>query len=270
MVVARCRSRAAQPGGDAREVSAPVSAKPRAIPAASAPGPTAEREGLQGPAEQTLEVPGFEAAAIVVPVGATSPRPVVIALHGNFDRPEWQCDVWKGIVARRCFVLCPRGIRRTDVRDRYTYGSAAQVKSEITAVLKAARHRFLDRIDVTEPVLSGFSLGAIHAARLMTEGNPPIRRAALVEGGYKTLSKARLRQFAAQGGRRLLLGCGQSVCRNAGRRLIREAGEWGLEVRVANGGDAGHTYAGAVAAALTRDFSWLLGADARFDAAAGP
>src|SRR5690606_1646561 len=38
-----------------------------------------------------LDVPGFGSANVAVPLGARSPRPLVIALHGDADRPEWPC-----------------------------------------------------------------------------------------------------------------------------------------------------------------------------------
>src|SRR5262245_18804480 len=44
-----------------------------------------------------LEVPGFRPAIVSVPTGAREPRPVWLALHGNFDRPEWQCGVWREV-----------------------------------------------------------------------------------------------------------------------------------------------------------------------------
>ena len=34
-----------------------------------------------------LDVPGFLKASVAVPLGATGPRPVLVALHGRADRP---------------------------------------------------------------------------------------------------------------------------------------------------------------------------------------
>jgi poly(3-hydroxybutyrate) depolymerase len=43
-------------------------------------------------AEQlSLSVQGYQ-PAIVVPPLLKGKRPVVVALHGNFDRPEWNCN----------------------------------------------------------------------------------------------------------------------------------------------------------------------------------
>jgi hypothetical protein len=40
-----------------------------------------------------------------LPLAATSPRPLVLGVHGNDDRPEWQCGVWRGIVGARARTI---------------------------------------------------------------------------------------------------------------------------------------------------------------------
>src|SRR5688572_24251129 len=46
-----------------------------------------------------LDVPGFRTAVVSVPADTSRARRIVVALHGNFDRPEWQCQVWRRIIA---------------------------------------------------------------------------------------------------------------------------------------------------------------------------
>jgi predicted esterase len=58
-----------------------------------------------------LPVSGFGDAVLAVPVGATRPTPVVVAVLGIGDNPEDQCAVWREIVGARAFVLCPRGAK---------------------------------------------------------------------------------------------------------------------------------------------------------------
>src|SRR5215472_933690 len=58
-----------------------------------------------------LDVPGYGAAVVAVPA-PTSPgrsRPLLVATHGAWDRPEWHCELWQRISRGRAFVLCPRG-----------------------------------------------------------------------------------------------------------------------------------------------------------------
>ncbi|HEY3237631.1 MAG TPA: hypothetical protein VGJ84_23120, partial [Polyangiaceae bacterium] len=111
-----------------------------------------------------LEVPGFRTAVVSVPTGAREPRPVWVALHGNFDRPEWQCGVWREVTGAFPFILCPRGSPRTDAPkslDRWTYLGVAQTEKELEAGLEALRSRFTGYVSDGTVVFLGFSLGAI-------------------------------------------------------------------------------------------------------------
>src|SRR5882724_562183 len=131
--------------------SPPVRAPDSSGDAAIATSPdtgTSQLSPLEASAEVApLEVPGFRTAFISIPIGATEARPVVLALHGNFDRPEWQCEVWHAAMKGHPFVVCPRGIPRGDAPpslDRWTYGKGVDVHREIEAALTALRERFGD------------------------------------------------------------------------------------------------------------------------------
>ena len=99
-------------------------AEPPALEAPVEPAPPVEPEAparpppLDGERLIALEVPGFASAVVSVPLGARAPRPILVATHGNFDRPEWQCMVWGEIVgARSCtareeFGVGPHGRQR--------------------------------------------------------------------------------------------------------------------------------------------------------------
>src|SRR5207302_3502336 len=63
--------------------------EPSASTAPAAPAP--KLAPLTGISELTaLVVPGYRDAIVSVPLGAFARRPVVLALHGNYERPEWQ------------------------------------------------------------------------------------------------------------------------------------------------------------------------------------
>src|SRR5687768_13700772 len=81
--------------GDVR--AAPVPPAPAAAPVTEvaptdrvdAPTPKAALAALRAEWLITMPVEGFRDARVTVPQGATEPRPVVVALHGAGDRPEW-------------------------------------------------------------------------------------------------------------------------------------------------------------------------------------
>jgi predicted esterase len=237
---------------------APASS-PGAAPAPSAqPGPSLPREPLAA-----LAVPGFRDAVVSFP-SRPEKAPLLVALHGNYDRPEWQCDVWRGVTQARAFVLCPRGDPRTDAprsEDRWTWNAYAAVEREVDAALAAARSTHDAFVAPGPPILAGFSLGATMAARLAVRSREPYSRLVLVEGGNEGWTRTGAKTLAARAGARVLGGCGQPVCRTrfaAAGRVLEAAG---VALHVADGGAAGHTYDGPVAAAVAAEWEWFVGDD---------
>ncbi|HEU5074316.1 MAG TPA: hypothetical protein VFU02_09085, partial [Polyangiaceae bacterium] len=194
---------------------------------------------------------------------------MVIALHGNYDRPEWQCEVWRGITGGFPWVLCPRGVPRGDApksADRWTYTTAAKALEELRAALDSLTESFPAHVDAQAPVFTGFSLGAILGVHLLAgpEGLPRVQGAVLVEGGYAGWHKARAEALMARGGARVLFACGQSACRHASKQAAQVLQKQGVQAEVVSGGEIGHTYDGAVAEAIRERWGWLTEADPRF------
>src|SRR5687767_8521091 len=73
------------PSPSASPTPTPTKSAPSAAPA-PALAPLSAAKGIV-----PLAVTGFGDAVISLPLGATEPQPIALALHGNFDRPEWQC-----------------------------------------------------------------------------------------------------------------------------------------------------------------------------------
>jgi predicted esterase len=217
----------------------------------------------------TLSVPPFRDAAVAVPIGATKPRPVIVAMHGNYDRPEWQCEVWHGISKGFAFVLCPRGIPRPDAPpplDRWTYGKAADVRREIDAGLDALRARFPAHVAPGPILYAGFSLGAIVGVGIISQDPNRFPRAVLIEGGHTMWTRDRARAYASGGLRRILFACGQRSCKGEAAEVRPLLEREGVEVRVVYGDERAHTYDGKVADAIAPEFPWLTEGDARWAA----
>jgi hypothetical protein len=213
-----------------------------------------------------LEVPDFRSAVVSVPLGAREPRPVVVALHGNFDRPEWQCQVWRQITGGYPFILCPRGVPRGDAPkkwDRWTYGARQKVQAELLAGLDALSARYPDHVHDGPVVYTGFSLGAILGRAIIREHAERFPRAVMTEGGNKGWESL-ARAYAKAGGKRVLFACGQIGCVGTSKRAARHAKRAGLAVRVADGGKVGHTYDGPVQEAITESWNWLVAGDDRW------
>lgn len=271
--VVACRGPQPSPSGAAS--TAPARSLSAAQPSLATPAPSTsvgENDPVPAAASKlprliearnfvTLPVSGFRDAVVSVPSDGSEPRALVLALHGNFDRPEWQCEVWRRITRGEQWVLCPRGIPRRDVPkelDRWEWGSLASTKAELVAAIAALRERYAAHVAPGPVVFTGFSLGAILGARLLSDPELDIGAAVLVEGGYQGWSLGKAKALTPRL-RQALLACGQTECRNAYRYqlepLFRRAGlRSGLVADV----KAGHTYDDPLAALVAAEWAPLI------------
>jgi predicted esterase len=214
-----------------------------------------------------LQVEGYAPAVVALPVGTTEPRPLVVAMHGNFDRPQWQCEVWREATGAYPFVLCPRGKRRTDVSksmDRWTYVGGKSAEKELLAGLEALAVRYGEYVAAGPVVFIGFSLGAIIGKGILRRHGERFPRAVLIEGGNKRWSRASVADFAGAGGKRVLFACGQTACKHLSKRAARLFEAQEVDVKVVFGGNIGHTYDAQVADAVVAEWSWLVEGDERW------
>lgn len=273
LLVVACRSPRATPATEQRAPAAAVTpvttaapeSQPSAAPPSNAsPSPRASPspKALYEPTPLVaLEVPGFRDAVVSVPLGAAEPRLLALALHGNFDRPEWQCEVWRRITRGEVFVLCPRGIPRRDVPaalDRWEWGSLTQTKAELLAAIAALRARYPEHVQQGPLVFTGFSLGAILGARLIADRELNVGAAVLVEGGYQGFTREKVEALKPQL-RHLLFACGQTECRNAYRYQLEPLfSRAGLATSMVADVKAGHTYDDPVAALVGAEWPNLV------------
>ena len=215
----------------------------------------------------SLEVPGFQPAVVSVPLAARAAHPVAVAFHGNFDRPEWQCEIFRGVIGPQGFLLCPRGSARRDVpkqMDRWEYASGAKMAAELEAGLAALSERYRSSVDPGPIVFIGFSLGAIYGAALVQKNAARFPRAVFVEGGHGAWTPASAKKFAAAGGLRLFLACGQGPCLTKAQRTAPLLERAGLPTKTGGSPKAGHTYDGAVADAVREAWPWMVEGDSRW------
>jgi pimeloyl-ACP methyl ester carboxylesterase len=207
-----------------------------------------------------LDVPGFRAAVVSLPLGAREPRPLVVALHGNFDRPEWQCEIWRVATQAASFILCPRGVPRGDVprsADRWEYGSAKLTERELDAGIAALREKFGGYLAEGPIVYVGFSLGAILGTTIVKQAPARYPRLVLIEGGLGGMESI-AKFYKEHGGERVLMACGQTGCLQKSRSLAKRLEKLELGARVVDGGNIGHTYDGAIADGIAREWPWLV------------
>jgi dienelactone hydrolase len=223
---------------------------------------------LQGdPPIGSLAVPGFSDAVVSIPIGATSPRPVVVATHGMWDFAEGLCDNWRWIMGNRAWVLCPRGHPMPDKTFRYR--SAPALATEIDAALRALGERYPGYVDPGPILYTGFSLGANLGVWVITHDPARYPRAVLVEGGDEGFSASSAAAYAHAGGQRVLFACGLKFRVGSATRAARLLVRSGIDSRVVLGklgktGEFIHWYNGPVAEEIKGQLDWLLDGDPRF------
>ncbi|WP_282419172.1 hypothetical protein [Polyangium sp. 15x6] len=271
--VSACESPpASAPAAASAPVPVSASAAVSALASSSSSAPAPAPALTSASAIVDLPIPGHSAAVVSLPLGTTSKRPVIIAAHGNYDRPEWQCDVWRSLLGARAnhvFVLCPRGVRRPDSPSpddvRFTYENNAALEREIDAGLAALSAAYSDFVDPGPVVHAGFSLGAIQGVAIA--GRRPERspRLVLIEGGHAAWKPEVVSAFAKIEGARVLFVCSQSGCAADARWAASRLEKAGVETKIAKSANVGHRYDGPVAETTRSALEWVFEGDARFE-----
>lgn len=214
-----------------------------------------------------LPVEGFGDAVVAVPQSAPRPRPLLVATHGNYDRPNWQCEEWQRVVGTRAFVLCPRGEARSDSPSRndvrYTYASNEKLERELEAGIKALEQRFAPHVDTKDVVYTGFSLGAIQGAKIGARNPQRYPRLILVEGGYDRWTADSAKAFA-KAGKRVLFVCGQKGCQITAAQSVKLLEKAGAQGRTLLADGIGHSYGGPMNELIAENLGWLTEGDARW------
>jgi hypothetical protein len=166
-------------------------------------------------------------------------------LHGNFDRPEWECETWEPAARPHGWVLCTRGIPRTDVdrrEDRWTYAGPLPATQELEAGVAALEARFPGAVRRDDAWLVGFSLGAIYAASVVRTSTLSFSALILVEGGAD-VSDWLARTLHGKGIRAVAYLCGEVTgCAGRARGAAKAWTRAGVAARVFVMPRTGHGY----------------------------
>jgi hypothetical protein len=212
---------------------------------------------LSGTWLERLDLGDGGAAFVSVPLGATEPRPIMVAVHGAGDRPEWACGGWRGVTNARSFIVCPQGTPTAD--GRFYWPSTAKLRSVIDGALLASRARYGNYLLDGPMVYAGFSAGVIYGTGMLRDDGARFPLLMLSEGGYDELADASFAaRFRMSGGQRVLLGCSTGGCAprlDRARTLLEKAG---IPARLNDAGHLGHNLDSRVVTSLQRDWPWLV------------
>jgi predicted esterase len=178
-------------------------------------------------------------AFVAPPVGATAPRPLVVAVHGAGDRPEWSCGGWRLASLTNAFVVCPQGSPTTP--RTFAWASPQLLSERVEAAVAAARAKFGEYVESGPMIFAGFSQGATFAEPFLRQNAARFPIAILAEGGYATArSPSFARAFRAAGGRRVVLVCGNPNCFSSAVTAKKVLETAGVEALVVGDAKAGH------------------------------
>lgn len=209
-----------------------------------------------------LPLNDFEPAVVAVPLAATTPRPVVVVLHGERDRAEWQCGSFRGLLGGQVFIVCPRGVRVAEP-ELHGLGDFDERIAELRAALAGLKSRFGAHVAKSSVVLVGYGEGVALAAELLRQEPSFFARVALINGDPSVLTPSAAKIFAERGGKRVLVYCVTDACRDDAAQRALWLSRSGVQTRVTKG-SVGPFLDQAFTDALRGEMPWLLDGDARF------
>lgn len=198
--------------------AAPTSARPE-LPRATRRHAPIALSPLGGEPFEHVTFEGGTEAWIAKPVGATTPRPVIVGVHGAGDRADWSCTEWAATTSGQAWVVCPRGVP-SQWAGFYSWGSAEQIASRAEAVLAHVREHYGPYVSNAPLTYGGWSQGATLGSSVIASRPGHYGTAILVEAGYTPLDEnAIMRDLATGGVSRLIVSCSSVKCRDLTARL---------------------------------------------------
>lgn len=196
------------------------------------------------------------------PIGATEARPLIVALHGAGDCPEWSCAEWRDITRAYALVACPHG---GPFGKAYAWTSVAEIEERALAAEADARAKYGPYVDPGPPLLVAFSQGARLASILARKHPEHWPVVVLLEGGYDETKWAFGPAFA-KGGKRILFACSTYDCAKGYADGARSTTAAKVDARVADLGNLGHHMGPSVRDGMRAQLRWVIRDDERWEA----
>ncbi|WP_394830448.1 alpha/beta hydrolase [Pendulispora rubella] len=208
---------------------------------------------------ETLDLGNGDQAVVSVPMGATEPRPLMLAMHGAGDRHDWACGGWRLGNDAYPFIVCPRGTPMGG--NVYAWSSAEQIERLGLQAIEEVRRRYGSYVATTPVTYAGFSQGATAAAPFLVRRASEFPTILLAEGAYaSTASPDFARRLARGGVQRVVLVCGTGHCFENARRARPVLERAGLTVFVGGDASSGHNLNLPMQRALRRSWKpWFDG-----------
>lgn len=178
-------------------------------------------EPLAGEQFERVTFDGGLEAWIAKPIGATSPRRVIVGVHGAGDRADWSCTEWAATTGGQAWVVCPRGVP-SQWAGFHSWGSAEMIASRAELVLAHVRDHYGPYVSNAPLTYGGWSQGATLASSVIATRPGLYGTAILVEAGYTPLDEHAVVHGLLTGGvTKLIVSCSSMQCRDLSARIAR-------------------------------------------------
>lgn len=206
-----------------------------------------------------MPLEGFGNAVVAAPTGATSPRPILIGVHGIRDRPEWACGEFLGVTRGHPFILCPHGVPvDAGPNDTLGFRTVDELKREIYAGIAAIRARFGRYVAEGPMIYGGFSRGAFFGVPIAADDPASFPIVVLGEGGQSPWTTERALRFARGGGKRVLFVCSTAECEMQTPRAVAILKQAGIEAKMISAGHIGHIVDDRVVRLIRGEWHWVV------------
>lgn len=260
-------------GGDPRDASPSASAPaPASASASGSPASASAAAGgdagatlppLSGIWTETLTLEGGGEAHVVLPLGATSPRPIVVGVHGAGDRPDWSCSEWLAVTGGTSWVVCPHGSHDARWKGTLVWGSAAAIAKETARAVASLKARYGKYVAEGPMLYGAWSQGATLAGGAVEASGNSFDRVVLVEIGHTAVdARAMARSFKKAGVRRVVVSCSSMGCRTFAADFRNASRAVDLPLHVTDVGLRGHWFDEPVVRVLAAEQPWLDESDA--------
>jgi len=212
---------------------------------------------------QRWTMPSGAMVFVAPPLGATGPRPIVVAVHGAEDRADWACSEWRATVAAFAWTLCPQGV---PLRSAFAWPSPEAIATQAFEARDALLARHGAYVAPGPFLYGGFSQGASLASSVVAAHPGDFGPVVMVEAGHTPLSAAGV-IFGLQKGKvgRAVISCSTGGCATFSSELVMAAKRSSFDLLTNDAGRRGHVFDGVVMKSLGDTMVKLVAGDPRYD-----
>lgn len=167
---------------------------------------------------EPITVPGRPDATLLVPLGVTTAKPIVVVLLPGSGGIGEQCEQLGQSIAANAFVFCQSIRLEGQSSTPFPWND---IEAALRASVRNVRDKYGAYVQSKELTMVGVGESAAESAVPIVRSAPEFfTRVALLDGGFKVWSNVDSARFAAAGAKAFLARCMQPSCRADAKRVV--------------------------------------------------